>query len=101
MTNDTEKPIDVNDPFARRLILQYLGRRRDETSILRSALANGHFDKIRITGHNLSGSGSAYGLARVSELGAGLESAAKGRNSAEIARLIEELDRYVSSLRLT
>lgn len=101
MTNDTEKPIEVKDPFARRLILQYVARRRDETHSLRAALTKGHFDKIRVTGHNLSGSGSAYGLERVSELGAGLESAAKQRNSAEIARLIDELDRFVNSLRLT
>lgn len=101
MTNDTEKPIDVKDPFARRLIIQYVTRRRDESKSLRTALASGHFDKIRVTGHNLSGSGSAYGLERVSELGAALESAAIGRDGVEIARLIDELDGFVSNLRLT
>lgn len=101
MNYDTDKLIDIKDPFARRLILQYVDRRKADTDYLRSALVNGYFDSIQVTGHNLSGSGSAYGLGRVSELGAGLEKAAKARNTAEISRLIDELDNFVNGLRLS
>lgn len=101
MANETEHPIDIADPFARRLIAQYLDRRRADIDALRAALSEDRFDEIRVSGHNMSGSGSAYGLDRVSAIGAGLEDAARNGDSTEIERLLEDLDRFVRGLRLT
>lgn len=101
MAKETETPIDVADPFARRLISQYVTRRKADIASLRRALEEHRFDDIRVTGHNMSGSGSAYGLDRVSEIGAGLEVAAGKGDSAEITRLIDDLHRFVRDLRLT
>ena len=100
MADDTENPIDVKDPFARRLILQYVKRRKAELDTLRSALAAGRFRDIQITGHNMSGSGSAYGLDRISEIGARMEAAAKAGQGTEVERLISKLDSYVHTIRL-
>jgi HPt (histidine-containing phosphotransfer) domain-containing protein len=76
-------------------------RRKADIESLRTALDDDRLDEIKITGHNMSGSGSAYGLDRVSEIGAGLEAAAGRGDRAAITRLIDDLHGYVSDLRLT
>lgn len=101
MPKEEDNPIDGVDPFARQLINQYLGRRKADIDLLREAVDVGDFERIRVTGHNMSGSGSAYGLDRVSEVGAALEHAAKAGDSAEIANLIDQLEGILSSVRMT
>lgn len=101
MAKEDENPIDVADPFARRLIVQYLNRRKADVDRLQDALNAGDFDLIRVAGHNMSGSGAAYGLNRVSEVGAALEQAAKSSDSAGIDSLIDQLDKILAAVRLT
>lgn len=101
MTTRDDNRVIINDPFARRLMVRYLNNRRDDIATMRSALASGDFDAIRDKGHNLFGSGSAYGLDTVSELGAALEKTARKKNGEDIARLIEKLEAFVSNVRVT
>jgi len=96
MNQDSESPIEVADPFARRLLTQYLERRRSDLTRLRSALNDKDFSSIQLTGHNLFGSGAAYGLEEVSALGAKLEQAAKSEQSDRISDLVDELERLVT-----
>ena len=100
MATRDDNRVVINDPFARRLMVRYLQHRRDDITILRSALEDGDYDAIRDKGHNLFGSGSAYGLDRVSELGAALEKTAKKKNGEDIAQLIEKLEAFVANVRV-
>lgn len=81
-------------------MVRYLGRREADLQSLRSALASQDFDSIRTKGHNLFGSGSAYGLDRISELGADLERAAKKRNAQSIGELIDMLEAFIRNVRV-
>ncbi|MDH3441305.1 MAG: Hpt domain-containing protein [Gammaproteobacteria bacterium] len=99
--NEKESPIDVADPFSRQLVVQYLGRRKADVDRLRQALVAGDYDLIRVTGHNMSGSGAAYGFGQVSEVGAALERAAKAGDTAGIDGLIDRLNSLLTSIRLT
>ena len=101
MATDSDKPIDTADPFARRLLSQYVRRRTDDLAAMRAALDEGRFEDIRLAGHNMSGTGAAYGLEKVSELGAGLEFAAEAKHAGQIEKLIAELESYIGNLRLT
>ena len=92
--------VDIADPFAKRLMVRYLGRREEDLETLRSALAESDFDSIRIKGHNLYGSGSAYGLDRISELGDSIEAAALAKDQTAIILLIDALESYVRRLRI-
>lgn len=98
--NKADYRVNVSDPFAKRLMVQYLGRRKADLKILRAALADEDFDDIRKKGHNLFGSGSAYGLDRISELGAHLESAAKKRDGEHIGELIDTLEAFIRDVRV-
>ena len=92
--------VDIADPFAKRLMAHYLGRREADLELFRSALAKKDFDSIRVRGHNLYGSGGAYGLTRVSELGELFERAAVQENREEIQTLIERLETYLRELKI-
>ena len=101
MTSKSDTPIEVTDPFARRLLAKYLARRRDDLALLRSALSQNDFASIERTGHNLFGSGAAYGLEPISDLGADLEQAAKTKNSARIAHVVDALEAFVNQVTVT
>jgi len=90
--------IEIADPFARRLLSQYLERRKADLARLRAALADKNFASIELAGHNLSGSGAAYGLEQVSQLGANLETAAQSGQSDRIRQLVDQLENYICSV---
>lgn len=92
------KPIEITDPFARRLIGKYLDKRNDDVDRLTRALAESDFESIRTTGHNLYGSGAAYGLDAISDLGARMERAAIDRDGPRIRELIGEMTKFLRDL---
>lgn len=100
MNKGTDNTVVVEDPFARRLMVRYLTHRQDDVATLRTALAGKDFESIEKTGHNMFGSGSAYGLERISELGADLESKAKNGNGPAIGDLIDALDAFIRDVRI-
>jgi len=94
------KPIEISDPFARRLIGKYLSHRKDDIEKLKRALAESDFETIRLTGHNLYGSGSAYGLDDISWLGASIENAAVAKDGEKLEQLIGEMTDFLHKLRV-
>lgn len=94
------KAIEIADPFARRLIGKYLDHRKDDIDKLKRALAASDFETIRVTGHNLYGSGAAYGLDEISWLGASFEKAADEKDGPRVERLIGELADFLRKLRV-
>ena len=100
MGSDSDKPIDISDPFARQLMARYLERRDTDIGNLRVALDDEDFDTIRVTGHNLFGSGSAYGLDEISRLGESIEKAAEQRDADALGNLISDLQAYLVGLKI-
>lgn len=98
MTVKKVVPIEIADPFARKLVGRYIENRESDIGKLQGALCHEDYETIRVTGHNLYGSGSAYGLDEVSHIGANLEKAADGRDAAGVTRLIDELANYLRDL---
>lgn len=92
--------VEIADPFARKLMATYLGHRQDDIRKLRESLATADFEAVRLTGHNMHGSGSAYGLDWISELGKSLETAAIDHDAAAVSQLITRLESYVRSLHI-
>lgn len=100
MPGNEDTPIAVADPFARHLMTQYIERREKELKVLNDSLAKEEFSAIAQTAHKLYGSGAAYGLDEITRLGGELEEAAKLRDSAKVATLINELGDFVRHLNL-
>ena len=78
----------------------YLEKRRADVATLREALERGDFDTIRTLGHQMSGTGGGYGFEPITEIGSALEESALARDSSRIRAGIEELDRYLSAVRV-
>lgn len=92
--------INIEDPFARSLIESYLKRRAKDVEELRLHLEEDEFGSIRIKGHNLYGSGSAYGLDWISAIGKSMEDAAENKDTQAVADSIDALESYLGKIRV-
>ncbi len=88
------------DPDLADLAPDYLAECREEARALRDAVAEGHFEPVRKTGHNLKGTGKSYGFAPITTIGAGLELAGKNQDAAEARRWLDELEAYTDRVEL-
>ena len=86
------------DPELAELIEGYLARRRAEAQALPGALAAGAYADIWRCGHQLKGSGAAYGFGFLSEVGAALEAAAGRRDAGAVRRGTAALRDYLAQL---
>ena len=86
----------------RRLIApQFLEAQHLHIVEIQKLMELGDFDAIRQVARRMSGSGSAYGLAGVSEIGRQLEFAGRSRDVANIRSQLASLTRYLSSVDVT
>ena len=100
VNSERGKTLDIADPFARKLVGDYLENRRADIAKLTQALRDSDFETIRITGHNLMGSGAAYGFEAISEMGAGIESAAEAHDIMGVQRCIAELQDLLGQVKV-
>jgi HPt (histidine-containing phosphotransfer) domain-containing protein len=77
----------------------YLDRRRTEVHVLERAMQEGDFAAILKAGHNLKGTGMAYGFAEITDIGRALEAAAKSADAGAIEILLDRIDSYVGIVR--
>jgi CheY-like chemotaxis protein len=77
----------------------YLDRRRAELSVLAQSLKNGDFKALAKAGHNLKGTGAAYGFSELTDIGRALEAAAKDADAAAIEDVLNQLDSYIGMVR--
>lgn len=94
----SEYRITPADETGRQLLCRYLERRRTELDDLHQALATRDFQLIARIGHNLRGSGSAYELVRISQIGGRLEEAAGKPGDTALAGIIADLERFLDSV---
>ena len=64
------------------------------------AIRKKDFERIRKTGHDLKGSGGAYGLDGLSNLGTALEAAAGKKDGDLIEQLLARLEEKLASVEL-
>ena len=100
MSDNSRMAGDPIDPFARQLKGRYLDRRRSDVQTLARALAEGDFEAIQISGHNMFGSGAAYGFGEITAIGERLERAAEARQADVIRKLIADLEDFIHELNI-
>ncbi len=81
----------------KQLVPGYLKKRAQDLEILRNALRQEAFADIQDIGHRMAGSGASYGFASLTEIGRGLEAAARDGESPAIARLLDELEAVLAA----
>ena len=88
------------DPLVLPLVPDYLKNRAADLNKLDAALAARDYAVLRKVGHNLRGSAGAYGLPPLSEIGARLEDAAVQQDAAALAPAIEDMRRFLATVKL-
>ena len=78
----------------------YLENRRGDVAKLRAALDGGDYATIRTLGHQMAGTGGAYGFEPITEIGGAIEESALASDAARMRTSIEDLDRYLSAVRV-
>ncbi len=78
------------------LIPMFLKNRHKDVDDIRRLLREGNMGEIRRLGHSMKGSGGGYGFDEISEIGRGMEEAAKDGNMEEIEKLNNRLAEYLS-----
>ena len=98
--SDSTARIVVQAPagITRDLVERYISRCRSNLPNLRSALAHGEYEAARVYGHHLKGSGGAYGIPMLTQIGAALERAAKDRDLDALQREASVLEAYLTRL---
>ncbi|MEL6869569.1 MAG: Hpt domain-containing protein [Pseudomonadota bacterium] len=86
----------VDNEEDQHLVARYLERKASQVSFLRQCVAEENYDELSRTGHKLVGSGAAYGLPRITELGRELHVAASKLEHADCINIIDRLADFVS-----
>ena len=88
------------DPDLEFLIPQFLENREEDIKNLERLLKESEFDRIRIIGHSMKGSGGGYGFDYLTELGSQIEKNAELKNSDKLNNLISELKDYLNNIEI-
>ena len=97
-TQDTTPAIKVIVHVARKyaeITEQYLEHREKDVRQMLAALEQGNYDRIWALGHNMKGTGAAFGLDYITEMGRSIEKAAKDEEPKEVPRLTAKLRNYL------
>ncbi|HIJ78747.1 MAG: Hpt domain-containing protein [Desulfobulbaceae bacterium] len=77
------------------LIPGFLKNKKNDINKIKTALPLGDYETVRVTGHNMKGSGAGYGFLEISEIGAGIETAAGKQDHEQIIYLLNQLTDYL------
>ena len=99
MIQDNKEKIVVHvDADIEELVPGFLQNMREDVKTILDVLEKGDYETIRILGHTMKGSGGGYGFDAITNIGHSVEEAAKGKNSEEIKKQVNELSSYLDKV---
>jgi HPt (histidine-containing phosphotransfer) domain-containing protein len=82
------------------LLVEYLNRCNSGLPALKDALDRSDCECLRVFGHKLSGSGGAYGIPVLTDMGALMEQTALQRNLGELQIQVAAIEAYLSRIEI-
>ncbi|MEO0576751.1 MAG: Hpt domain-containing protein [Pseudomonadota bacterium] len=83
------------------LTQRYLARKAGQIAFFRECIAAENYEELSRSGHKLVGSGAAYGLPRITELGRELHLAAGNLEHSDCIAVIDRLAEFVARVEVT
>lgn len=83
------------------LVPGYIAARKEEVGNMMKLLAASDFDRLRVLGHSLKGSGSSFGFPELTRIGATLERQAEAADAASFAQELARLKDYLEHVDCT
>ncbi len=96
---ETENTVVIDSSLSD-IVPIFLSNIRENPEKILQALEAGDFDLPRTLGHNMKGTGTAYGFPPVTELGAEIEAAAKTGDADTIRRKATELAAFLEQVKV-
>ena len=90
--------VEPVDPAVKELQSQYVANRYMELAVFREWLQGEDYSSLRRLGHNLRGSGTAYGFPQLTSLGQEIEEAAELRRLESLVALAARYEQAVATL---
>lgn len=78
----------------------FLGNRKNDVRTLRDALSKHDFRTVQTLGHRMKGDGGGFGFDRITEIGAGMERAAKLEDCMTIEQHVTQLEDFLKRVRV-
>lgn len=82
------------------LIPDYLNDRRQDVRSILDSIQSENYAKAQTLGHNMKGSGSAYGFGEISAIGKSIENAARQCDSPTLSQLCSQLEDYLHKVQV-
>lgn len=80
------------------MVLQYLSKCRNDLPALETAVGRYDYEFARVFGHQMKGTGGAYGFSELTRAGAQIEQAAVDENMSELRDGVASLEAYLGSV---
>ncbi len=84
------------EAYLEAILPNFLIRRRGDIEVMREARERGDYEALRVFGHRMKGTGGAYGLDAITDLGESLEQAAREENGAALQGILNYLEDYLN-----
>ena len=98
---DQEEAIVVHvDSILEDMIPEYLEHRKAEVPIIQGALEQNDYPALREIGHDIEGTGGAFGFKGLAELGRALRLAAREEDNSEIEKIAEQIETYLRRVKV-
>lgn len=94
------KTVFVDDPAMGKLLERYIARRWEDLDRAKQALLAMDLGTLARIGHNMRGSGTAFGIDAISGIGEALESAAEDRDRFAIRDVLADLEALLPRIRI-
>ena len=98
--NDREEIVVHLDPLIEDIVADFLQHRRENVSSILEAVEAADFGAVEDIGHDIEGTGGAFGFSGMARIGSSLTQAARESSLGDIKRLAEELTSYLERLRI-
>ena len=82
------------------LIPGYIENREEDIKKIKELISEEDFDKIRVIGHSMKGSGGGYGFDYITEIGREIETAAGNQKISKIEKLLDDLEKYLNNVKI-
>ena|SRR5579863_6909310 len=92
--------VQVPPGLPRKLVSEYLDDCRKDLSALNAALVERDYERARVFGHQMKGTGSPYGFPGLTRSGAAIERAAAQKDAPALDRLVHRLEQYLSRVEI-
>ena len=88
------------DSILEDIISEYLEERKAEAPIIQGALKQNDYPALREIGHDIEGTGGAFGFEGLAELGRALRLAAGEEDNKELEKIAEQIETYLRRVKV-